>query len=126
LTETLGFVYFPSAKGFDHLTQTSVVDAEGRIYRQVYGETFEAPFLVEPLKDLVFGRRSDYTSVDGLINRLKLFCTLYDPAAGRYRFDYSVFIGAGIGFLSLVVLGTILARAILRERRGRKAVSSTG
>ncbi|MDP6707640.1 MAG: SCO family protein [Alphaproteobacteria bacterium] len=126
LTETLGFVYFPSAKGFDHLAQLSVIDAEGLVYRQVYGETFEAPFLVEPLKDLVFGRQGNYTSVEGLINRLKLFCTLYDPAAGRYRFDYSVFIGAGIGILILLVLGTILVRAILRERRGREAVSSTG
>jgi protein SCO1/2 len=35
LAENLGFLYYPSAKGFDHLVQTTVVDAGGTIYRQV-------------------------------------------------------------------------------------------
>ena len=29
LSKDLGFLFFPSAKGFDHLTQTTVVDADG-------------------------------------------------------------------------------------------------
>ena len=124
--DALGFVYFPSAKGFDHLAQLSVLDAEGRVYRQVYGENFAAPFLVEPLKDLVFGRRGDLASIEGLINRLRLFCTLYDPAAGRYRFDYSIVIGVVIGFIALTSLGIILIRAIVRERCGRDSISTTG
>ena len=59
------------------------------MYRQIYGGVFEAPALVEPLKDLVYGRRSDWASLEGLINRVRLFCTLYDPRTGGYRFDYS-------------------------------------
>ncbi|MDP6343210.1 MAG: SCO family protein [Alphaproteobacteria bacterium] len=114
LAKELGFVYFASPKGFDHLAQVSVLDGQGRLYRQVYGEDFDTPFLVEPLKDLVLGRNGNLTSIDGLLNRIRLFCTLYDPAAERYRFDYSIFIGIFIGLAALTTVGTILARNLWR------------
>ena len=113
----MGFIYFASPKGFDHLAQTTVIDAEGRVYRQVYGSDFDPPALVEPLKDLVFERRGNLNSLSGLINRVRLFCTLYDPASQRYRFDYSLFIALTVGFLSLCVIGTILVRGLLQSRR---------
>ena len=37
LVENIGFVYFPSPRGFDHINQVTVVDREGIVYRQVYG-----------------------------------------------------------------------------------------
>lgn len=117
LAAQLGFVYFASSQGFQHLSQVSVLDSQGRLYRQIYGEYFGTPFLVEPLKDLVFGRNATATSVAGLINRLRLFCTLYDPAAQRYRFDYSVFIGLFIGLAALITVASILARNLWRRRR---------
>ncbi len=46
LTRELGFSYFPSPRGFDHITQISIVDQQGSIYQQVYGEIFELPWLV--------------------------------------------------------------------------------
>jgi protein SCO1/2 len=122
----VGFVFFSSAKGYDHLIQTTVIDAEGRVYRQIYGEQFDPPALVEPLKQLVFGRRSDFTTVSGLINRIRLFCTIYDPSGQRYRFDYSFLIGLAVGVLSLTGLAAILGRAWLRVWRGRHALSTRG
>lgn len=122
LADDLGFVYFSSPRGFDHLAQVSVLDQEGRVYRQVYGEDFDSPFLVEPLKDLVFGRAANFVSVEGLINRLRLFCTVYDPSAGRYRFNYASFIGFGIGLFALAGVGTVVASNWLRlfhDKRGR-------
>jgi len=116
LSETLGFIYFPSPRGFDHLAQTSVIDAEGRVYRQVYGARFSAPALVQPLLDLVFGRRAEAGPLTGLVDRVRLFCTFYDPASGRYRFDYSIFIALAVGAGSLIGVGTILIRAWLRAR----------
>jgi protein SCO1/2 len=113
LAADLGFAITPSAQGFDHLAQVSVIDPEGRVYRQIYGGAFEAPALVEPLKELVYGTRSGWTTVDGLINRVRLFCTLYDPRSGRYRFDWSGFIGIAIGVLSL----SGVALFVLREWR---------
>jgi protein SCO1/2 len=40
LLDDLGFSYAGAAGGFEHLTQTTILDAEGRVYRQVYGEIF--------------------------------------------------------------------------------------
>jgi len=116
LSRTLGFTFYLSPKGFDHLAQISMIDSQGKVYRQVYGSNFKPLQLVEPLKDLVFGRAANFDSLSGIVNHVLLFCTLYDPASGRYRFDYSMFIGAAIGLIILVVLGTIVVRGWLGQR----------
>ncbi|MBL8670085.1 MAG: SCO family protein [Alphaproteobacteria bacterium] len=117
LARDLGFAMAPSAKGFDHIAQTSVIDATGRVYRQVYGETFDPPALVEPLKDLVFGRDAAIVSLDGLLNRVKLFCTIYNPANGRYRFDYAILVTLVVGVAALSVVGFVVARNLWRILR---------
>lgn len=124
VVKDLGFIFYASPKGFDHLAQTTVIDGEGRIYRHVYGADFESPALVEPLKDLVFGRGAAISGIGDLIDRLRLFCTIYDPNSNHYRFDYSIFIGLAIGLLSLGGIAVILVRAWLRtvSREGKTAV----
>ena len=122
LVENLGFIYFPSPRGFDHLAQTTVIDADGRIYRQVYGSQFNAPALTEPLIELVFGRAASSSTLAYLTNRLRLFCTYYDPNRDRYRFDYAIFIGLAVGASSLIGIGTILVRAWLRARPNARSV----
>jgi len=116
LADAVGFTLYPSAAGFEHLALVSVVDAQGRLYRQVYGGIFEPPAIVEPLKDLVFGRSRPVTSLDGLIDRVRLFCTIYDPTSGRYRFDYSMFIGIAIGGLCLIAIAAFILREWRRPR----------
>ena len=110
LATTAGFTYFPSPKGFDHITQTTLIDAQGRIVLQVYGEDFLPPLVVEPLKKLVWGQNLDRRTVEGLVNRVKLFCTIYDPASGRYRFDYSLIVNIVAGSLAFgIALAGIIA-----------------
>src|SRR3990172_13159565 len=92
LTKDLGFISFRAPHGFDHLIQATVVDAQGKIYRQVYGMNFDTPLLVEPLKELVFGAPASPSLLSNLSSRIKLFCTVYDPSSDQYRFDYSIFI----------------------------------
>ena len=101
LAGTVGFTYFPSPKGFDHITQTTIIDARGRIVLQVYGEDFAPPLVVEPLKKLVWGQNLDRRTLEGLVNTVKLFCTIYDPTSGRYRFDYSLIVEILAGSLAL-------------------------
>ena len=117
LSADLGFLFFRSSQGFDHLAQTTVLDAEGRVYRQIYGETIASPALVEPLKDLIFGRNAELTRIEGWINRVKLFCTYYDPSTDRYRFDYSIFIGVFIGAACLGLIAVVIVREWLKLRR---------
>ncbi len=116
LVKDLGFTYKPSLKGFDHLIQASVIDADGRLYRQVYGELFEVPWLVEPLKQLQYGQRVDDSAWTDLVKKVRLFCTTYDPASGAYRVDYSLFVGIGIGLM--VIGGAVIF--LVRSLRGPK------
>lgn len=120
LLTQLGFSYAPSAQGYDHVVQVTLLDGGLRIYRQVYGETFDLPHLIEPLKDLVWGRPpSEQSLFQRLLNRIRLLCTVYDTSGERYVFDYSLFVGLLIGAL-VIGLGLIwLAREAVRTRVAR-------
>ncbi|MCJ7556692.1 MAG: SCO family protein [Gammaproteobacteria bacterium] len=118
LVKDLGFIYFPSPRGFDHIVQLTVVDRDSRVYRQVYGEAFDLPWLMEPLKDLVFNRPSSTdATLASLTDRIKLFCTVYDPTTGRYKFDYSLFFQIAIGFMIVASVSIYLLREVRRSRR---------
>jgi protein SCO1/2 len=125
LVENIGFVYFPSPRGFDHINQVTVVDREGVIYRQVYGAAFELPWLIEPLKELVFNRpQAGSHLVSNLVGRIKLFCTVYDPNTGRYKFDYSLFVGIGVGAVIVLAVTIWLLVEFRRARRRNKGPES--
>jgi protein SCO1/2 len=117
LSKDIGFLYFPSSNGFDHLIQATIIDADGMVYRQVYGQVFDTPLLVDPLIELVLGRpRPAQSFLDTLGSKIKLFCTTYDPVRDGYYFDYSLFLGILIG-------GSIIAYTVVvlvRERRKGK------
>ncbi len=113
----LGFSYQAVAGGFDHIAQTTIIDAEGRVYRQVYGDDFPLPVFIEPLKEAVFGTFTRALSVTALVDRLSFLCTVYDPGQGRYRTSYAIALGIGIGGLSLLIAGTLFVRGWARNRR---------
>lgn len=117
LTKDLGFTYFPSPRGYDHIVQATVIDAKGKIYQQVYGEVFAPPLLVEPLKQLILGRFSPQQPLlTDLINKVRFFCTTYDPSRDAYHFDYSIFVGLLIGASILISVGIFLVREFFRTR----------
>lgn len=121
LVENIGFVYFPSPRGFDHINQVTVVDRDGVVYRQVYGAAFELPWLIEPLKELVFNRPQPGSHlVSDLVGRIKLFCTVYDPNTGRYKFDYSLFVGIAVGAVMVLAIAMWLLVEFRRARRRKK------
>jgi protein SCO1 len=108
--QEIGFIYFSSPRGYDHLAQTTVIDADGKVYRQVYGEGFKPYQLVEPLKELIFGTQVRSLSVSNWVKGIRLFCTVYDANTERYRFDYSIFVGMLIGLLSLGAIAVFIIR----------------
>ena len=110
LTKNFGFVYEATPKGFDHIAQVSIVDAEGRIYRQVYGERFDMPMLIGPLKELLNGQAAQQMTLDDIWTRVKLYCTVYDPQTGNYRIDYSLFFELFAGITVLGALGWVIVR----------------
>ena len=114
LSEDLGFLYYPTSSGYDHLIQATVIDADGKVYRQVYGQVFDTPLLVDPLLELVLGRpQPEQSFIDSLSNKIKLFCTTYDPRSDGYYFDYSFFVEIFVGI-------TVIFAVVLFMRRELK------
>lgn len=109
LLNDLGFSYRSVAGGFDHPTQTTIIDRNGKIYRHVYGEDFPLTMFMEPMKDVVYGTATPFSLV-GILDRIKFICTAYDPGSRRYRFDFSLFFGGTIAAVSLLVMGGLIVR----------------
>ncbi|TAK46924.1 MAG: SCO family protein [Xanthobacteraceae bacterium] len=109
LLRDIGFSYVSAAGGFDHVTQTTIIDRDGKVYRSVYGEDFPLQVFIEPLKDTIYGTSTTFT-MSGVIDRIKFICTVYDPGAGRYRIDYGLTFGSVIAAISLLIFGGLLYR----------------
>jgi protein SCO1/2 len=110
----VGFTYAPTARGFDHMIQATILDAEGVVFRQVYGQEIELPQLVEPLKKLALGQRAGEGTLDAAIEGVRLFCTVFDPKSGRYRFDWSIVLSFAIGVSCFAAVAAFLWRGWLR------------
>lgn len=115
LVADFGFRYEPTAAGFDHLLQASIVDRDGRIYRQVYGESFDAPLFAGPLLELVKKAPQANVNLESIWEKTKLLCTVYDPSSGRYRLNYAVLIEILIG--ASIMIGGIAFLAVEWRRR---------
>ena len=117
LLADFGFRYEQTTAGFDHVLQASIVDADGRIYRQLYGDSFAAPQFVGPLLELISRAPRPASDLSSYLEQVKLLCTVYDPASGRYRVNYAVvlelFVGASIFLVGVPAL-------VIEWRRRRK------
>ncbi len=119
LTKSFGFSYAPTPAGFDHIVQVTLVDADGRIYRQIYGEALSADLLVTPLKQLVTGAPVAQTgAIADLLDRVRILCSVYDPRTGEYRVSYALVFEIA-GFLSFFTLIGWYLWKELRLRKGK-------
>ena len=105
LARDFGFSYVATPGGFDHTLQVSILDAEGRIRRQVIGDAFSADLLGEPLKQLIAGRiLKDAFSLTDLLGRVRILCSVYDPVTGKYRVSYALYIEIAGGLTFIVAM----------------------
>lgn len=120
LAREFGFDFRATAGGFDHITQLTLVDGRGRIVRQIYGDEFELPLLVEPLKQMLAELPVEPSGLVQIIEKVRLVCTVYDPVSGQYRFSYAVAIEIGTGLS--VIAAALLFMLKSRRRRGTQRV----
>jgi protein SCO1/2 len=128
VTQNFGFSYVATSAGFDHLNQVTLVDAEGRIVRQVYGESFTAADIAEPLKAMVTGAPMppQTSTLAELADRVRIICSVYDPLTGKYRTNYALYFEIA-GFISfLFFLGWIAWNFTRRARHQRLNALSSG
>jgi protein SCO1/2 len=123
LTADLGFRYEATPAGFDHLLQVTILDRDGRVYRQVYGDAFEAPLFTGALLELAQNAPLAQRGLAPMLEKIRLLCTVYDPAAGRYRLNYVVIIELLVG--ASVMLGGIGFLIMEWRRRRLTHIKST-
>lgn len=107
IAKDFGFVYAATPAGFDHVLQVSLLDADGRIVRQIYGESIKPAEIGEPIKLLLSGAPVEpATMLDNLMDRVRILCTVYDPKTGSYRVDYTlpIQIAGGVTFFVLMLI----------------------
>lgn len=119
LTRNFGFTYARTAWGFDHITQVTVVDQQGRIYRQVYGDDFSIVQLIDPLKELIEGTPVPVKSLSDFIERVRILCTIYDPRANAYRFDITVIGEIAAFFVVAIALLWFVGLELYKRRKAR-------
>jgi protein SCO1/2 len=120
LLNDVGFSYRAIAGGFDHPTQTIIIDRDGKIYRHVYGDDFPLTLFMEAMKDVIYGTTTPF-SLRGIVDRIRFICTAYDPGSHRYRADYSLVFGAVIAALSLLAMGGLILREWIRSDKAKAA-----
>ena len=107
LTRAFGFSFVATPAGFDHVLGVTVVDAEGRIHAQVYGDRLRADQLGAPLRQLLLNAPPAAAStLAAMVERVRILCTVYDPDTGEYRYDWKLIfeIIGGLLFFSSVAL----------------------
>lgn len=121
LTRDFGFSYVANAAGFDHVLSVTLLDGEGRIYSQIYGDSLTPNQLGEPMRQLMRGAPLPPTlNLDDLIERVKILCTVYDPKTGQYRYDYGLFMELAGGTMFFLFMFGYLGREWLQQRRSRR------
>jgi protein SCO1/2 len=119
LTRDFGFRYTATAAGFDHLLGVTIVDAAGRIHSQVLGERISARQLGEPLRQLLRAAPLPPSlRLADVIDRVRILCTVYDPATGTYRYDWGLILEVIGGLAFFITVGLHLLLDRLRRRRG--------
>ena len=122
LTRDFGFSYVATPAGFDHVLTVSVVDPQGRIYQQVYGERLPADQLGEPLRRLLRDNPLPAdTHFDALVRRVRLVCTVYDAKTGTYRTDYGLLLEVAGGVTFALAMLWFFIGEWRSQRRARRA-----
>ena len=94
LTNELGFYYKKEGEGFDHLNMISIIDTNGKVYKHIIYSNDEEinnarEGLVAALKKLLSDSadKKDFKNI-GLLEKIKLLCSEYDPSTRAYKFSY--------------------------------------
>lgn len=124
LTRTHGFSYLRTPAGFDHVLGVTVIDAQGRIHAQVYGYRLTTEALGVPLRELVLAQAAaaPLVSLEDLVARVRILCTVYDADTGEYRYDWKLLMELFGGLAFFTSVGVWFWRERRAQRRARTAL----
>ena len=119
LTSAVGFryKYDPAIDQYAHPSVVTVLTADGRVSRYLFGIEFAPRDLKFALMDAGQG------NIGSPVDQAVLFCYLYDPETGRYGLAIMTAVRAA-GLLTLGVLGAFIVMTLRRDRRQDSAATS--
>lgn len=121
LSSEFGFSYLANPAGFDHILQATLLDAEGRIYRQIYGDDLTADSIGAPIRQLLTNAPVERAlGLDDLIDRVRILCTEYDPKTGKYEVKYGLLIEVAGGVTFALTMLWFFVSEWLSQRRSRR------
>ena len=107
--------------------QVTLLDANGKIYQQIYGDVLTADSIGEPLKQVMANvPGAPRPAIDDLIDRVRILCTVYDPKTGKYEVKYGLLIevAGGVTF-ALTMLWFFLSEWLTHRRMRRRVFSAS-
>lgn len=125
LAREFGFSYQPTPAGFDHILQVTLLDADGRIYQQIYGDELTPDSIGEPLKQVMANvPGAPRPVIEDLMDRVRILCTVYDPKTGKYEVKYGLLIEVAGGVTFAVTMLWFFLSEWLTHRRSRRRMFS--
>jgi protein SCO1 len=114
LVQAVGYRYKwdERSRQFSHPAVLILLTPDGRISRYLYGVKFEPQTLRLSLVEASEGK------IGSTMDRILLTCFHFDPETGRYSMAAMTIMRGG-GVLTVIVLATVIATALVRERRQR-------
>ncbi|GAB2593903.1 hypothetical protein GCM10027034_28660 [Ramlibacter solisilvae] len=128
VTADFGFRYAATTGGFSHVLQVSLLDGDGRIVRQVYGDKPEAQALAQALEPLLAGQSLEPATlgpIEAIVERIRILCTVYDPATGTYRVDYALALEIAGGITFIFFMALYMLNEWWTRRRERRHATRT-
>ena len=126
MARELGFSYLPTAAGIDHVSQVTLLDSQGRIYRQIYDQELQGQALPQALKELISDAPvAQSVLLADLISRVRVLCTVYDPVTGSYRVQYGLLIEVAGGVTFALAMVWFFMAEWLDLRRSRRRQTPT-
>jgi protein SCO1/2 len=112
----VGFKYQfdPATDQFAHPAALMVISPDGRVMRYLYGVEYPKTTLRLSLVEASEGK------IGSTIDKVMMLCFRYSPVEGRYTF-FAMGLMRVAGVFTVLVLGVILGRQFLKERRARQA-----
>lgn len=115
VTDAVGFRYKweERTKQFAHAAVLMVITPDGKISRYLYGVEFPKQTLRLSLVE------ASQNKIGSTVDQLIMLCFHYDGTQGKYAFAAMGLMRLG-GLMTMLVLGTVLIRLFMKERRAQQ------
>jgi len=116
LARDVGLSYMKADKGFQHLNFFTVVDTEGKVYKQIYGIDFKPKAVLESI-DMAIEQKKLWVRFINIMDAIKAFCYTYDAKTGRYVPNLAMLLPVILGAIAQLFIVALLVYIFRRPNQ---------